>query len=401
MRFEGRYGMKPILNVVSTLSVMLCLVMPTTASVTEDLDDYLETVRAEYQLPALAAAVVRNGEIVAAGAVGTRVLGRDIPVTLGDRFHIGSDTKAMTATIAGALVEEGLIAWDSTIGGVLGTKIADLDPELAAVTLEQLLSHSSGIPSDDPEMIEIYMSNAAFDLNIPDTRLHAIDRWKHNTPQVPDVSPFQYSNFGYLIAGAMLEEISGVPWERLIQERVFEPLELHTAGLGPQASTGNYDAAIGHMLDQSGKATPMLWGPAADVPPVLGPAGSGHMSILDFAKWAGWNAGEGTRQPAIVSPETLADIHRPRVHTPPRPNPIPGTPAEGEYALGWGVVSYEWADRPLLSHNGSNSMNLAKILVDVKDDLGIVVATNFPGREADMAASEVEQRLYEQFGGKK
>ena len=60
MRFEGKYGMKPVLNVVSTLSVMLCLVMPMTASATEDLDDYLETVRAEYQLPALAAAVVRS-----------------------------------------------------------------------------------------------------------------------------------------------------------------------------------------------------------------------------------------------------------------------------------------------------------------------------------------------------
>ena len=80
----------------------------------EDLDAYLETVRTSHALPALAAAVVKDGEVIASGAVGVRALGTDVPVTIDDRFHLGSDTKAMTATLAGMMVDEGRLRWDST-----------------------------------------------------------------------------------------------------------------------------------------------------------------------------------------------------------------------------------------------------------------------------------------------
>lgn len=179
------------------------------------------------------AAVTRDGKVIAAGAVGTRVMGMDLPVTLDDRFHLGSDTKAMTATVAGTLVDEGKIKWTSTVGEVLGRKIPDMNPKLAAVTLEQLLSHSSGIPTDTPEMMEIYVGPAAFEKNTTALRLDAINRWKKNAPKVPEGSPFQYANFGYLIAGAMLEEVAGKPWERLVVERIYQPLDLKTAGFGP------------------------------------------------------------------------------------------------------------------------------------------------------------------------
>lgn len=371
-----------------------------TAHAAEALDSYLEGVRARYGLPALAAAVARNGEVVAAAAVGTRVMGMDIPVTVDDRFHLGSDTKAMTATIAGMLVEEGRITWQTTLGEVLGKDIGGLNPALAAVTLEQLLSHSSGIPTDTPEMIAIYFDNKGFEKNLGALRLDAIRRWKDHAPEVPKGSPFQYANFGYLIAGAMLEKVTGKPWERLMVERIYEPLSLKTAGFGPQATFGQYDAPVGHAVDDDGKVTPMLWGPAADLPPVVGPAGIAHMSIRDFARWVGWNAGGGKRAPHLVSPQTLAVIHRPHVKTPPLPNPPPGTPSEGEYGLGWGIVKFDWANEPMATHNGSNSMGFAKALFDTKLDLAVVVTTNFPGKKAEDAAAEVQRHLYTEFAGK-
>lgn len=389
MRFKHTAGI--------VLGLTACFALSAVAHARENLDSYLEGVRAKYGLPALAAAVTKDGELIAAGAVGKRVMGMDIPVTIDDRFHLGSDTKAMTATVAGTLVEEGRLKWTSTVGEVLGKKIKGMNPALAAVTLDQLLSHSSGIPTDTPEMMAIYMNPVAFEKNTTDLRLDAINRWKDNAPKVPDGSPFQYANFGYLIAGAMLEEVSGKPWERLIEERIYTPLGLNTAGFGPQASFGKYDAAIGHSIDDQGIATPMTWGAAADVPPVMGPAGNAHMSVLDFARWVGWNAGAGKRAPHIVSPETLAEIHRPHVRTPPLKDPKPGTPSQGEYALGWGVIAFDWAKTPLLAHNGSNGMNLAKALVDTKADLSVVVMTNFPGPKAESAAAEVQQHLYEAF----
>ena len=207
---------------------------------------------------------------------------------------------------------------------------------------------------------------------------------------------FHYANLGYLIAGAMIETAFAMSWEELIVNRIYAPLGLRTAGLGPQATTGRYDAPIGYQID--GEAiTPMPWGPPADVPPVVGPAGAAHMSVLDFARWAGWNAGGGKRGPALVKPETLDRIRRAHISTGKIPNPRPGTPQEGEYAMGWGLVKFDWTPTPVLTHNGSNSMNFAKILVDRDKDLGVVVVTNFPEKQAEAAASEAQETLYKRF----
>src|SRR5262245_13442787 len=89
----------------------------------ESLNEFLKPYLERYGLPAVAAAVARNGRIVAAGAVGTRRAGTNIPVTIDDRFHIGSDTKAMTALLAAMFVERGALGWDSTVAQVF--------PELA------------------------------------------------------------------------------------------------------------------------------------------------------------------------------------------------------------------------------------------------------------------------------
>jgi CubicO group peptidase (beta-lactamase class C family) len=347
----------------------------------------------------VAAAVVKKGQVVARGAVGTRVLGTEYRVTVDDRFHLGSDTKAMTATLAGMLVEEGKLAWASTIGEVLGPVIPGLNPKFAAITLEQLLSHTSGIPSDDEAMYKLYVSPDEYDTTLTGSRQRIIAAWgRTHEPKVPEGSPFQYANLGYVIVGAMLEQASGEAWEHLITTRIFEPLGLKSAGLGPQATFGRYDAPVGHRIEDDGKITPIPWGPAADAPAAVGPAGIAHMSILDFAIWAAWNAGGGRRGPALLTPETLQRLHRPHVKTPVIENPKPGTPKTGEYALGWGVAKMDWTPHPILTHNGSNSLNLAMILVDLEHDLGIVVTTNFPGQKADEALLEAAKAFYVRYG---
>ena len=113
------------------------------------LDPVLQPYLAKYGLPALAAAVVLKGRITAAGAVGTRRAGTQSPVSLTDRFHIGSDTKAMTALVAAMLVEAGKLRWESTVADIFPELSGTTDPALKPVTFEQLLSHTSGIPSDN------------------------------------------------------------------------------------------------------------------------------------------------------------------------------------------------------------------------------------------------------------
>jgi CubicO group peptidase (beta-lactamase class C family) len=360
----------------------------------QNLSDELESLCAAHGLPALAAAAIVKGEIVESGVAGVRVHGSDIKATIDDRFHLGSDTKAMTATLGAMLIEEGKLDWDSTIGHLLGADVRDINPDLAAVTFEQLLSHTGGIPTDNDEIGKLYFSADAFTLNLWTQRLKTLAAWKDHAPEPAPGTAFHYANLGYLIAGAMIEKAAGIPWEQLIMSRVFAPLGLKTAGLGPQATTGKIDAPVGHQVDERGVITPMLWGPAADAPPVLGPAGVAHMSILDFAAWAGWNAGRGMRGAALVKPETLARIHHPHVSMGVIPNAKPGTPREGEYALGWAQVKFDWTPGPVLTHSGSNSMNLATILVDAERDIGVVAATNFPGDHADEAVRKAMETLY-------
>jgi CubicO group peptidase (beta-lactamase class C family) len=103
-------------------------------------------------------------------------------------------------------------------------------------------------------------------------------------------SKFDYSNLGYAIAGALLERIGGKTWEELVTERIIEPLGLKSARFGPQASLGKVDAPLGHVIE-GGKPNAMLASPNGDNPLILGPAGTMHMSVLDFAKWVAWQAG--------------------------------------------------------------------------------------------------------------
>jgi CubicO group peptidase (beta-lactamase class C family) len=377
-------------------SLLLCL-GPTPAFAQEQsasLDQQLEATRVDHGLPAVAAAVAKKGEIVAAGAAGVRVFGRDEKVTVNDRFHIGSDTKAMTATLAGMLVDEGKLRWSSTIGEVLGAAVPGLRPRLAAVSLEQLLSHTGGISPDNDEILKLYFSPDNFHYQASEMRLRAIRALKAHLLRTPPGLGFHYANVGYIIAGAMIEKASGVTWEEFLTTRLYAPLKLTTAGIGPQATTGRFDAPVGHILDASGKITPMPWGPAADIPPLVGPAGCAHMSVLDFARWASWNASNGKRGPALVKPETLLEIHRPRISTGKLPNSRPGMPQEGEYAFGWGVVKFDWTANPVLTHNGSNSMNFAKVLIDKNKDLAITLTTNIAGKKAEEAFLKLQQALY-------
>jgi CubicO group peptidase (beta-lactamase class C family) len=362
------------------------------------LDEVLQPYLARYTLPALAAAVVRDGEIVAAGAVGTRRAGTETPVTIDDRFHIGSDAKAMTALLAGMLVEQGALHWDSTVGAVFPELAAQMDSGLRDVTLEQLLSHTSGIPSDNDTFGKLLAESFSQDgLNLDELRYWLVRQWSGQKLAAKPGTTFAYSNMGYTMAGAMLERVANKTWEELIVERVFTPLALRTAGFGPQSTLGRVDAPLGHLIRTNGTLKPMLAGPDGDNPAILGPAGTVHLSILDFASWAIWNAGEGRRGPALVRPETLRKLHTQVIEIS-VPDPAPGTPGKGGYCLGWGIASMPFAHEPFLTHSGSNTMNLAMIMLQPAREFGVVLTTNVGGKSADQALRALAEDLFGRFG---
>lgn len=363
------------------------------ASLNGTLTPYL----AKYALPAFAAAVTRAGTVVAAGAVGLRRADAALPVTLDDRFHIGSDTKAMTALLAAMLVEAGRLRWDSTPAELFPELSGQMDARLRSVTLTQLLSHTSGIPADNEAIFAAYGEAMLQEGNLDELRYGLLKRWCGQPLAAEPGATFAYANMGYIFVGAMIERVTGRTWEETITERLFLPLQMKTAGLGPQGSLGRTDAAIPHRI-VAGKPKPMLAGPNGDAPAIVGPAGIAHMSVLDFARWADWNAGEGKRGPALVSPVTLRRLHTPVITMPSKRDAPPGTPPGGDYALGWGRLAMDWAPYPLLYHGGSNGMNLAHIWLDPQRDLAIVTMTNVGGPGADQALHALVRELYKSYG---
>jgi CubicO group peptidase (beta-lactamase class C family) len=267
------------------------------------------------------------------------------------------------------------------------------------ITLEQLLSHSSGLAADGPELIDLINRSYQQEGNMDEVRYWMV---KQTAPKPLDHargSKFAYSNLGYTIAGAILERIGGKTWEELVTDRIIGPLDLRSAGFGPQSSLGRVDAPLGHVL-VDGKPKAMLAGPNGDNPLIIGPAGTMHMSVLDFAKWVAWNSGEGKHPPALVSPDIIKKLHTPVIGTGVRENAPPGTPKTGGYALGWGQVTEDWAPAPVITHTGSNTMNLAIAMFWPDTDFGFVMMTNIAGAAADKALSKLAVELYKDFSKK-
>lgn len=366
----------------------------------QSLNRILDTYLKQFGLPALAAAVFQNGSIIASGAVGTRRAGVQIPVTIDDRFHIGSDGKAFTSLLAGQFVQDGKLGWNSTPAQVFPELRAGMNSEFAKITLEQLLSHTSGL--SDKGLLDLVYRSYQQDGNMNDVRYWMVKETASKPLDHLRGSRFDYSNLGYTIAGAMLERAGNKSWEELVEERIIKPMDLKTAGFGPQASLGKVDAPLGHVI-LNGKIKAMLAGPNGDNPLILGPAGTMHSSVLDFAKWVAWHAGEGKRGPALVSRDILKKIHTPVFSTGAREGAPAGTPKTGGYGLGWGKVSESWAAAPSITHTGSNMMNLATAMFWPGTDFGFVMMTNIGGPRADEALRKLAAELYRTFsaaGGK-
>ena len=174
------------------------------------LDDVLEPIRSRHELPALAGAVALGDKLAAIGAVGVRKHGAPARVTAGDRFHLGSLTKSMTATLVGVLVEEGKLSWDTTIGAVFPELKEKIRPEYLPVTIAQLLTHRGGLPEDQtPDAL--FFKLRFIRGPIREQRRRVVEAVLAVPPAATPGAKMLYSNHGYVVAGAMVEAVAGEP----------------------------------------------------------------------------------------------------------------------------------------------------------------------------------------------
>jgi CubicO group peptidase (beta-lactamase class C family) len=310
----------------------------------------LAELRANVGAPAMAAAAAKRDGRSIAFADGLRAVGQTAAVTTSDRWHLGSITKSMTATLVARTAEAGAISWDDTVGDVLGAAAPEMRAEYRNITYRHLLSHRSGLPA-----------------NIETAQLLAFPRYNDDSrqdrvayarlalaqaPLGPADQTFTYSNSGYVIAGAMLEARMGATWESLIQSHVFAPLGMASAGQGAPGSPGVYDEPVGHNAGVSGLMPFPPGGEITDNPAVLGPAGRVHAAFEDVLKYL---AAHRDRTPFLRSESWE------RLHTP---------PFGGDYAMGW--VQRDGG----LWHNGSNTLWYAEVSFNPGAGVVAAAATN-------------------------
>lgn len=331
-----------------------------------DTASQLEKIRKQHNLPALAVVVVKDGKVCDRAAVGIRKQGDPTAVTVHDRFHIGSCTKSMTATLAAMFIEEGKLRWESTIAEVFPELKGKMDKQYEGVTVEQLLTHRGGVPGRPPAAA--WKRAWEEQGSSQEQRREFIQAVLREPPRAAPGTKMIYSNQGYAIVGAMLEKLAGRSWETLIKERLFKPLGMTSAGFGPPGTRGRVDEPWGHTR-KLGKAVPEQ----SDNPPAIAPAGRVHCSLDDLARYAIVHL-EGERKGGLLKPETFRKLHT--------------APASGDYACGWAVVERDWAGGKALTHAGSNTMWYLVMWLAPEKNFAVIAATNIAGSDAEKGCDE-------------
>jgi CubicO group peptidase (beta-lactamase class C family) len=320
------------------------------------------------RMPGMVGGIIQGEELTQVGAVGIRKIGSPEPFLVSDLVHLGSCTKAMTATMIGTLVDEGKLGWDWSIAKIFPEWASTTHPEFRAVTLHQLLAHRGGFGHD----LAWYSMRQAG--SVSEQRRMLLSEALKDAPEIKPGTDYHYSNVGYVLAGLMAEQVMRSSWEDLMIKRVFQPLGMTTAGFGVPGTRGKVDQPWGHRV--SGDTVEAI---RMDNSPTMGPAGTVHCSLRDWAKFAALHLGGSVAGVTLVKPETLKALHLPR---------------EGEnYAGGWLVTIRSSSAGPTLTHNGSNTLWYCSIWLDTGRKLGYLVATNAAGRIAEEACQQAIDSL--------
>ncbi|MFH1197089.1 MAG: serine hydrolase domain-containing protein [bacterium] len=337
---------------------------------------FLDSLRVAYNLPALAGAIITGNEIIDAQAVGCRKFGGNKNVTKNDKFHLGSNTKAFTATLIGILVDERKLTWETTLEEVFPELQNVIKAEYKDVTVKNILAHSAGLPGDPA------ITPTSGDAR---TMRYEIVQWAvQQIPAVPK-GTYLYSNTGYIIAGAIAEKLTDKPYGDLLFEKVLTPLGINSAGFGPMGNVGAEDQPLQHYVEESGTHTPVEPEPQNDNPVTYDPAGRLHMNINDWAKYIQSVLRNENGIYSLVEPETAALLT----------SNITSIVEGVFYGLGWMVLERDWADGKTITHAGSNTVNYSVAWIAPNKDFAIILATNQGRGETEMLIDNAAANLIE------
>lgn len=391
MRTRASSPIEALLRLAFTLALLL---PPASASAQgADLDglgSQVARVLEELDVPGMAVAVVKDGEVVLARGYGVRQVGEPGPVTEDTLFAIASNTKAFTCAALAILVEEGRIGWDDPVTRHL-PEFQMHDPWVTReMTVRDLVTHRAGLGLGAGDL----MWWPPTDL----TREEILRGVRHLKPASSFRSRYAYNNIMFVAAGEVVTRASGRPWGQFLQTRILEPLGMArttttAAGLDPG------DGVATPHIHVEGEARPIRLMSFENAAGAVGV----HSTATEMARWLAMLLGcsrEGAvpeGQTCILKPESIQRLWSSQtVMTPPKlPQDLDSLQADfAAYGLGFGLREYR--GRKVVRHGGAVPGYYSRVTLVPEERLGIAVLSN---QESGAALDAVTQHILDAFLG--
>ncbi len=356
----------------------LLLASIASAEVPADLDARIKAGMAADGLPGMAVSIVEDGTPVYAKGFGVRRLGGSETVDADTLFVIGSTTKAFTSAALAVLVDEGRIGWDDkVIDHLPGFQMHD--PWVTReMTIRDLLVHRSGLGLGEGDLL--------FIPNTTRSRTDIVKAVRYLKPATSFRSGYAYDNVLYVVAGQLIEAVSGQRWEDFVRDHVLQPAGMvHSttdqADLFKVANRAQPHARIDGRIRGTGPVS--VLDERAGLPQVTAPAGLIASSANDLSRWLqvqlahGALPGSGEDGPRLFSADASREMWTPQVLTPVAayPGPLAAlTPQFSAYALGWFVEDYRGVR--IIQHSGAVFGEQSLFVLVPSRNLGFTMQVN-------------------------
>jgi CubicO group peptidase (beta-lactamase class C family) len=319
-------------------------------------------------IPALGIVIIRHGRIADEAVGGIRASDNPLPVSKSDLWHLGSDEKAMTATMIARLVERKSLSWHAPLERLIPEVAKSMRADYRQVDLVELLAHRAGLQDliDSDYYESLYHDRRPIHVQRVDYVKMALSA----APAYPPGTDAMYSNRGTVIAALAAEDATGQQYEALMRRELFSPLGMKSPSFDPPSR--------GELAGHDGE-TPE-YGPKADNPRVDAPAGEVRMTLDDWAKFAIDQMKGDHGRGRLLRRSTYVFLHTGQMGT--------------IYGLGWGVrSSLDGVNGYFLTHSGSNGYWFARIVLAPATENGVLIVANSASEPAQKAVAEVETEL--------
>ena len=348
------------ISIFLLVSNLFVFAQETPSFITDSLDNYVKRALEQWQIPGAAVLIVKDGKVVIEKGYGVKELGKDDKVDENTLFMIGSNTKAFTGTALAILENEGKCKLDDKVVKYLPDFNMKDEWVTKDLNLVDISTHRMGLVTFQGDFM-YWTSDLTSD--------EVIEKFGMLTPKFDFRTKYGYTNAGYVIAGKIIEKISGLSWSDYLKEQIFIPLKMNrTVALSEDYFIAENIAKPHTYVDEKMSVIPLQ---NIDN---LAPCGSIGSSIKDLSHWVIAQLDSGKFEDEVVIPFQVLQRTR-------EPESIQGRVRHpfnkghfNLYGLGWGMMDYEGTE--IISHTGGVNGFVTSVTLLPEKNLGIVVLTN-------------------------